>query len=60
MMIHANRCSRKFLKIGVSTYTAHIYIDFTTPNVVVMGSSDTTNTHLIAQALTKTLKKNER
>lgn len=45
--------------VGVSTYTARRCIDFTTRDIVIMGSSDTTNTRLRAQTLTETLKKND-
>lgn len=45
--------------IGVSTYTAHKYTDFPTHDVVVMGSSDTPSTHLMAQPLAETLKKKD-
>ena len=45
--------------IAGSTYTTHRYIDFTTHDKVVMGSSDTPNTQLIAQTLTETLKKKD-
>ena len=33
------------------------YIDFTTHDVVVIGSNDTPNTHLMAHTLTETLNK---
>ena len=45
--------------IGVSTYAAHKYTDFPTHDVVVMGSSDTPSTHLMAQPLAETLKKKD-
>lgn len=45
--------------IEVSTYTAHRYTDFPTYDVVVMDSSDTPSTHLMAQPLAETLKKKD-
>ena len=39
--------------IGVNTYTAHRYTDFTTHDAVVTGSTDTPNTRLIEQTLTE-------
>ena len=37
----------------------HRYIDFTTHDVVVMGSNDTPSTHLMTHTFTETLNKND-